>query len=152
MLIAVGRTVKWRRRKWEVLAIDFLRGCERPHAAPLAGGRLEENFAAHDFNRVAADTHVNYPVMAVRGAHKNPAGPLHLHTLFNENALIGLGDAMGHHPGGGTTRGGAGRRVLAVVERHAGVQAGLAIDGLAGYEIKRLARGLGEILGGTVEI
>jgi len=34
----------------------------------------EENFAAHDFDGVAADTNVNYTVIMARGAHENLLG------------------------------------------------------------------------------
>ena len=43
----------------------------------LAQPKLEKNFGAHDFDCVASNAHVNYPVIAVlillSSAHKDPA-------------------------------------------------------------------------------
>src|SRR5271168_2453929 len=96
----------------------------------------EKNFAAHDFNRMPAHTHVNYAVIgavvtevvtvvvAVRRAHKNAAGAPHLHTLFNQDTFLRLGHAMRYHPGRSTPCGRTRCGVLAVIEQHARVQPG----------------------------
>ena len=70
----------------------------------LAHGLLKKNLAAHDFNRVSAHTYVNYPVIALRGADENPAGPLHHYALLKEDPLVGFSHAVRHHPGPGTNR------------------------------------------------
>src|SRR5580704_5535489 len=105
MLTVRDATVKCHRSKWQILAIDFLRPCERHDSAPLAARSLEENFAAQNFNRVPADAHVNYPVIAARGPHKNPAGPVHLDALFNKHSFVGFGYAVRHHPSRGAAGG-----------------------------------------------
>ena len=46
--------------------------------ATLASCELEKNFAADDFHRVASDANVNYPVIAPRSPHENPARSPHL--------------------------------------------------------------------------
>src|SRR3984957_7552087 len=107
----------------------------------LALSRLQKKFSAHDFNRVAADAHVNYAVIAARGPNKNAARPLHLNPLFDEHALVGPRYAVRHHPGRSATSRRARRRILAVIERHTSVQSRLRIHRLAGDEIKKLPRG-----------
>src|SRR6266481_10123690 len=161
MLTVSARAVKERGSKWQIVAIDFFRRRKKRDFAPLAHGTLEEYFAAHDFNRVPADAHVNYPVIGPlaianfaiqRSTDKNPAGPMHLHALLDEDAFFGFRYAVRHHPGRGTTRGRARCRVLAIVEEHAGMQPGFAIHGFAGDKIKKLTRSFGEILGGAVQV
>jgi hypothetical protein len=99
----------------------------------------ERNFSAQDFHNISSDANVNHSVIHTRRAHKNPAGAQHFNSLFDEHAFVGLGDTVGHHPGGGAAGGGTSGRVFATVEQHASVQAGGAIDGLASHEIKKLA-------------
>jgi hypothetical protein len=152
MLTTKVSTVKYRRSKWQGVAIDILQGCEEHDFATLACGRLEEDFAAHYFNRRSSDANVYYAVIDARGTNKNPAGPLHLHALFNQDAFIAFGYPVTDHPGCGTTGSGAGRRIFAVVKEHAGVKPGFAIKSFAADEIKKFARSLSEIFRRAVEI
>ena len=50
--------------------------------------KLEKNFATNNFNCVASNADVNYPVILLRCADENTAGPLHLDALFDEHALV----------------------------------------------------------------
>ena len=49
---------------------------------------LEKNFSTHNFNCVASNADVNYPVIVTRGAHKNSTRPLHFDALFDQYALV----------------------------------------------------------------
>ena len=81
----------------------------------------ESNFSTKDLDNISTDPHINHSVIPARGPDKNPAGALHLDSLFDQYALLGLSDAMGDHPGGRASRRRAGRRILAVMEQHARV-------------------------------
>jgi len=94
MLTAGDTRCKVASKQMAGFGLDFFRHRQKRYFAPIANGTLEEYFAAHDFNRVPSDAHVNYPVIAElaieRCADKNPAGPLHLDTLLDEDAFIGF--------------------------------------------------------------
>jgi hypothetical protein len=63
--------VKYRRSKRrKINAFSVVPG-ERYDSVTLAPDQRERNFAAHDFNTVAADAHVNYSAIAARKANKN---------------------------------------------------------------------------------
>src|SRR5579859_4943371 len=60
----------------------------------------EENLPTDHFDSIASDANVNYPVIATRRAHKNPARSLHLDSLFDQDLLLRFGHAVRHHPRG----------------------------------------------------
>src|SRR5882762_6095603 len=113
--------VKWRERSWESFAIElFPRLCpccfSQGYDAPS-----EEHFPAHHLDRVAAYPNVNHTVIVSGSADEDFARPFHLDALFDEHALVGLGDAVSNHPRGGTPCRRPRRRIFAVVKNHAGV-------------------------------
>ena len=61
----------------------------------VAPRELEKDFATQNFDGTASNADVNYPVIVLRCADKNTAGPLHLDALFDEHSLVGSGDAVG---------------------------------------------------------
>ena len=134
----------------------FLR-VSAPQCFPqVAQCELEENFGAHDFNCVASNTNVNYPVIAVlvllRSAHKNPAGTTHLNALLDEDALVGLGYCVRDHPRRRASRCRARGGVFAVVEQHASVQTGRRIDGFTGHKVEELPASLRQVVFGAVQV
>jgi len=48
---------------------------------------LQKNFTSHYLHRLPANANVNYAVIVARCKHKNPAWPIHLQPLPDENAL-----------------------------------------------------------------
>ena len=111
--------------------VVFFRAILRRHS--------EKKFTAKDFHSISSHANINHSVILARSTDKNAAGSQHLDSLLDEHTFIRLGHAVGHHPCGGTTGGGACGRVFSVVKQHAGVQAGREIDRLPGYEIEKLA-------------
>jgi hypothetical protein len=51
---------------------------------------LEKNFTPHYLHGVPPNANVDYTVTVARCEHKNPAGTIHLDSLLDENALLGL--------------------------------------------------------------
>src|SRR5882724_10844316 len=114
------------------------RSCHTTRAATTAAfcSHVGEcQFAAENFYTISTDTHIDYLVIFLRGAHKNATRTVHFESLFDHYVLIAGGDAARNHPGSATSGCRAGRGVLAVVKKHAGVQPGLGIDGLAGDKV-----------------
>src|SRR5579864_6384945 len=118
----------------------------------LARQELEKNFAAQNFDGGASNADVNYPVILLRRADKNAAGPLHLDALFDEHALVGSGDTMGDHPCRRATCGGPSCGILAVVEEHTGMQTGCGIDGSTGDEVEKLSTRFLQIFCGPLNV
>src|ERR1039457_6065952 len=124
MLSGSALTVKCPRCQWGFLAPGFFSREGARVVSGLARCVLEENLAAHHFDCVASDANVNYPVIATRRAHKNPARSLHLDALLDEDALLGFGYSVRHHPRRRASRCRPRSRILSVVEQHPGVQTG----------------------------
>jgi hypothetical protein len=59
----------------------------------------KSKFSAEDLDNISTDAHINHSVILAGGADKNPAGALHLDSLFDQNVLVRLSHAMGDHPG-----------------------------------------------------
>src|ERR1035437_2927261 len=152
MLSGSALTVKCRRWQWDFLAIDFFASECACVFSVLARSVLEENFAAHHFDCVASDANVNYPVIATRRAHKNPARSLHLAALLDEDALLGFGYPVRHHPRRRASRCRPRSRILSVVEQHPGVQTGRRIDGFTRHEVQEFSARFLQIVDGAVQI
>src|ERR1700722_387321 len=123
-----------------------------PPCFPQLASRVsEENFTAHDFDRIAADAHVNYTVIAkiilARGSHKNPVWTVHFDALLNEYALLRFSHSMRPHPRSRASRRRPRSRVLTVVKEHSGVQAGRRIDGFTGHEVEKLPACFRQVFG-----
>ena len=85
MLKGNRAAVKCRGCQWNFPAIDFFPLSAGQCLLLFARCKLEENFAADNFDCVASNADVNYPVIVLRCADKNAAGPLHLDALFDEH-------------------------------------------------------------------
>ena len=118
----------------------------------VAPRELEKDFATQNFDGTASNADVNYPVIVLRCADKNTAGPLHLDALFDEHSLVGSGDAVGDHPGRRATCGGPGRRILAVVEEHASVQTRRGVYGFTSNEVEKPSSRTLQIFGGPLNV
>jgi hypothetical protein len=105
----------------------------------------KRNFSADNLDNISTDPHINHSVILAGGADKDPAGPIHLDTLFDQHALFRLSDAVGYHPCRRASRRRTGRRVLTVVEHHASVQPGRGIHGLAADKVKKSSTGTLEV-------
>src|SRR5580692_662522 len=93
-----------------------------PYVCSVGGAkRLEKKFAANGFDNISTDPHINHSVITARGADKNPARTLHLESLFDQNAFVGLSHAGCHHPGRGATSGGTRCRIFTVIKDHSSV-------------------------------
>src|SRR5215469_16756805 len=99
----------------------------------------EHKLSAHHFDRISAYADVNHAVIGFRSTYEDSAWAFYLHALLNEYALVGLRDTVRHHPRSSATGSGSGRRILAVVKEHAGVNACRGVHRFAGYEIKEFA-------------
>jgi hypothetical protein len=76
ILSATARAVKWRRCKWQSLAIDFCCARERHDFAPLSRVGCNTKLFSHTVDQQAFNTAINYAVIGARGIRKNPSGKL----------------------------------------------------------------------------
>ena len=83
-----------------------IRWCHARKAAAVAAFQDlfgERDFAAENFYTISTDTHIDYLVISLRGAHKNATGTVHFEALLDQDALLAGGHAVGDHPRGATS-------------------------------------------------
>ena len=116
----------------------------------------ERDLAAKNFYTISTDTHIDHIVILTiffsAGAHKNAAGTVHFETLLDHHLLLALSNAMRDHPGGAAPRRRSGRRIVAVIKNHAGVDPGFRVDRFAADKVKKLPAGTDEIFARGIEI
>jgi len=113
---------------------------------------IEREFGAKDFHTISTDTHIGDLVITFGGADENAAGTLHFEALLDQDLLIAGGNCVRGHPGRTATGGGSGGGIFSVVEKHARMQPGFGVDGLAGNEVKEPSSAAVQVFSGTILI
>src|ERR1700677_91792 len=87
-----------------------------------------------------------------RRAHKNVAGTVRFESLLDQNLLVTGSDAVRDHPGGTTSSGGPGCRIVSIVKNHTGVKAGFGIDIFAANKVKEFSAAARKIFRSAIDI